>query len=252
MESIPKNIILDLLPAVIAGEASEESIALVEAYAKHDDQIAEFLSTGSLGDDLISSEINVPEDLEMRTLKRVHRSIRQQMWVVALATASLLLIPMVAMMLTNEVNWGLLDFIVMGALFMGTGMAYVLISKMSERIAYKAGVGVAVLAGLLLISINLAVGFIGSEGNSANLLYASVFFVAILGMHFARYRAEGMARTMFITALVQMLVPVVALIFWRPAMEASPGILGIFIINAIFAGLFIGSGLLFRRAGRTL
>ncbi|NQV49585.1 MAG: hypothetical protein HQ507_03770 [Candidatus Marinimicrobia bacterium] len=172
------------------------------------------------------------------------------MWYVALATASILTLPLVAMLFTSEVNWGLFDFIVMGILLFGTGLTYILISKMSDSFAYKSAVGVAVVAGLLLIWINLAVGIIGSEGNLANLLYAGVFAVGIAGARIARLKPQGMARTMFTTALAQMLVPVIALIFWRTTLEDSPGILGVLIMNAFFAGLFIVSALLFRSVAR--
>ena len=41
---------------------------------------------------------------------------------VALATAFILLLPLVAMQITDEVDWGLADFAVAGALLGGTGL----------------------------------------------------------------------------------------------------------------------------------
>jgi hypothetical protein len=177
----------------------------------------------------------------MRTLKRVHRTIRRQMICVALATASILIIPMVAMLFTSKVNWSVFDFIVMGILLFGTGLTYVLISRLSNRIAYRAAVGIAVLTGFLLIWINLAVGIIGSENNPANQLYIGVLAVGIIGAFIARLRPHGMARTLFATALAQMLVPVIALLIWKPSMEDPPGIVGVIILNAFFAALLIVS-----------
>jgi hypothetical protein len=250
MESVPRNVILDLLPAYIAGEASEESRALVEKFARNDPQIAKLIRTGRLEPAAISPEMATPDDLEMKTLKRIRRSIRRQMWYVALATASILMVPLVAMQFTDEVNWNLFDFIVMGILLFGTGLTYVLISRISDDIAYRAAVGVAVLTGFLLIWVNLAVGIIGSENNPANLMYMGVLAVGIIGTGIARLRPRGMARTLFVTALAQMLVPVIALIIWRPSLDEPPGIVGVFFLNAFFAGLFVVSALLFRRAAR--
>ena len=251
MEPVPRNIILDLLPAYIAGEASEESRALVEEFAQNDPQIANFIRTGKLETDPISPNTVVPDDLEMKTIKHVRHSIRLQIWYVAFATSAILVAPLVIMQFTNEVNWGIFDFIVMGILLFGAGLAYVLISRISESIAYRTAVGVAVVAGLLLIWINLAVGIIGSEDNSANLLYIGVLAIGIIGAGISRLQPLGMARTMFTTAFVQMLVPVIVFIIWRTSLEESPGIVGILGLNAFFAALFILSALLFRRVARS-
>jgi hypothetical protein len=186
----------------------------------------------------------------MKTLKHIHRSIRRKIWFVAFATVSVLMIPLIAMQFTEEVNWNLFDYIVMGILLFGTGLAYVLISGVSENYAYRIAVGIAVAAGFLLIWLNLAVGIIGSEDNPANLLYVLVLIVGIVGAGFARFQPRGMSHTLFAAALMQMLVPVIAMIIWRPSLEDSPGIVGVFILNAFFAGLFIISALLFRHAAQ--
>ncbi len=250
MESIPRNIILDLLPAFIAGEASEETRNLVEKYAQHDPEIARLIRSGRLEPASISPKISAPDALEMKTMKRVRRSIRLQMLYVAIGTASILLIPLIAMMFTNEVNWNLFDFVVMGVLLFSTGLAYVLISRVSDSTAYRIAVGIAAAAGLLLIWVNLAVGIIGSENNPVNLLYFGVLAVGFIGAGIARFRARGMVLALLAAAAAQMLVPVIALIFMRPSLNEPPGIAGVFIFNTFFAVLFVVSALLFRRAAQ--
>lgn len=250
MESVPRNVILDLLPVYIAGEASEESKALVEEFAQNDTQIAGFIRTGKLETYPISPKIAVPDDLEMKTIKHLRKGIRLQIWYVAFATAAILVAPLLAMQFTDEVSWGLLDFIVMGILLFGAGLTYVLISRISESFAYRTAVGVAVVAGLLLIWVNLAVGIIGSEDNPANQLYLGVLAIGIIGTWISHLRPHGMARTMFATALAQILVPVIVLIIWRSSLEESPGIVGVFGLNAFFAVLFVVSALLFRSVAR--
>ncbi len=245
MESVPRNVILDLLPAYLAGEASEESRALVEEFAKTDPQIARIIRTKNLDYEASSQKLAAPDDLEMKTIKRVRRSIRRQMLYVAVATASVLMVPLLAMLFTDEVNWSPFDFIVMAILLFGSGLAYVLISRLSDRVAYKAAVGVAVAAGLLLIWVNLAVGIIGSEDNLPNALYLGVLLV---GAAIVRLQPRGMALALFAAALAQMLVPVMALIFWRPSLDEPPFILRVFMLNAFFAALFVVSALQFRRA----
>ena len=250
MESIPRNVILDLLPGYIAGEVSEESKSLVEEFAQNDTKIANLIRTGKLETDPISQKTSVPDDLELKTIKHIRHSIRLKVWYVAFATAAILVAPLVAMQFTDEVNWSLSDFIVMGFLLFGTGLTYVLISRISERIAYRTAVGIAVVAGFLLIYMNLAVGIIGSENNPVNLIYLGVLAIGIIGAVISHLRPLGMARTMFTSAIAQILIPVIVLIFWRTHLEESPGIVGVFALNAFFAVLFLISALLFRSAAR--
>lgn len=168
---------------------------------------------------------------------------------IALATALILLVPFVAMQFTNEVVWTLRDFLVAGTLLFGAGLTYELVARKMAEFAYRAAVGLAVGTALVLVWINLAVGIIGTEKNPANLMYVGVLGVGAIGAIIARLRPQGMARALFATALAQMLVPVIALIFWNSqVMSEPPGVLGVFGLNAFFAMLFVGSGLLFRRA----
>lgn len=252
MESVPRNVILDLLPAYIAGEASEESRALVEEFAQNDPEIARLIQTGMSEPAETTPKVAPPDDLEMKAMKRIRRSIRRQILYVGIGTALILMIPLLAMQFTDEVNWDETDFIVMGTLLIGTGLTYVLMTRMSDSIAYKAAVGIAVATGLILIWMNLAVGLIGSEDNPANLLYGGVFAVGIIGAGIARFRARGMARALFATAIAQLLVPVIALIIFRPPVSfGDPGVVGVFILNGFFAALFAVSALLFRQASAT-
>lgn len=248
MEPLSRNVIIDLLPAYIAGEASEETRRLVEEYAARDPRIAELLRSDALRTVPLPSGIEAPGDLEMKTIHRVRRSIRRQMMYVALATASLLLVPLVAMQFTGEVQWSPFDFIVMGLLLFGTGLTYVLLSRLSDSRAYRVAIGIAVVTGLFLIWINLAVGIIGSEDHPANTLYAAVLFIGVLGAGFSRFRAKGMARTLFAVAIAQFLVPLIALAVWRPVLDDPPGFVGVFMLNAGFSVMFTISGLLFRAA----
>ncbi|MFT5450895.1 MAG: hypothetical protein ACI9N9_000375 [Enterobacterales bacterium] len=52
---------------------------------------------------------------------------------VALITAIILLIPLVAMQFTNEVNWDLTDFILMGFLLFSMGSLFIIISRKIHR-----------------------------------------------------------------------------------------------------------------------
>jgi hypothetical protein len=176
-------------------------------------------------------------------------TLTQSITRLALATAFLLLIPLVATQFTQEMAWTLEDFVLAGVLLFGTGLVYVLVARKWNNTRYRLAVGLAVMAGLLLVWGNLAVGFIGNEDNPANLLYGGVLAVAFIGALAARFRPRGMAHAMFAAALVQFLVPLVAAAIWRP--EVNLGMVQVIALNTVFAMLWVGSGVLFRRASAT-
>jgi hypothetical protein len=174
---------------------------------------------------------------------------------IALAVAVILLLPLLAMQITDEAAWGMADFAVVGALLFGAGLAYELITRKAGALAYRAAVGVALAAALLLVWMNLAVGLIGSEDNPANLMYIGVLAIEIIGALMARFRPRGMALALFATAIAQAVVPVIALIIGKlqvTSVEALWYVLGVLGVNALFVMLFVGSALLFRHANATL
>ena len=167
-------------------------------------------------------------------------------WAVA---ALILLLPLVTMQFTDEVDWDESDIIVMGAMLFGACGAYELAARMTGNIAYRAAVGVALVAAFILIWMNLAVGIIGSEDNPANLMYGGVLAVALLGALVVRFRPHGMARTLAATALAQALVGAIALIAGLGSTGANwPGV--IVVLTGFFAALWLLSAWLFRKAAQ--
>lgn len=79
---------------------------------------------------------------------------------VVLITVVILLLPLIAMRFTDEVNWDVADFAVAGALLLSAGLTFVWAAGKTDSIAYRAAIGVAVAAALLLVWIELAVGII--------------------------------------------------------------------------------------------
>ena len=81
---------------------------------------------------------------------------------ILLIVAFLLLIPLIAMQFTNEVNWTLSDFIVAGVLLLGTGLIFDLVLRKTKNTKYRIAISVAVLIILLLVWAELAVGIFGT------------------------------------------------------------------------------------------
>jgi hypothetical protein len=75
-------------------------------------------------------------------------------------TASILMIPLVAMQFTQEVDWKLLDFVLMGILISGTGLLIVIASRKIKNINHRALAIVALIATLLIVWVHLAVGIV--------------------------------------------------------------------------------------------
>ncbi|MBD2721490.1 hypothetical protein [Hymenobacter armeniacus] len=178
-------------------------------------------------------------------------SLSKSFLFVALATAALLLVPVVAMQFSAEVQWTWFDFVVAGGLLFGAGSLFVLVARQATSTTYRLAAAVAVAAGLLLVWANLAVGLVGSEDNPANLLYVSVLAVALVGALAARFRPQGMSRAMFGAALAYVLVTLIALFVWKPtgaAAEPSVHLANVLVANGAFAAIWALSGWLFQRA----
>lgn len=176
---------------------------------------------------------------------------RRRPWRIAawVAAGLLLLVPLIAMRFTDEVNWTTSDFVFAAVLLFGSLGVYELAARTRDGTVYRAAVGVALAAAVLLIWINGAVGIIGSENNDANLMYGGVLAVGIIGAAIARVRPAGMAWAMVATALAQALVAAIALMAgWGTEGQNWPqDIVG---VTAIFVAMWVTSAGLFRQAAR--
>lgn len=82
--------------------------------------------------------------------------------IILLSVTFLLLIPLVAMQFTNEVNWTLSDFGIAGILLFGTGLLAELALRVFPWKTYRLAVCGGLLLLLCLVWLELAVGIFGS------------------------------------------------------------------------------------------
>ncbi len=75
---------------------------------------------------------------------------------------ALLLIPLVAMQFTNEVNWSLFDFIIAAVLLFGTGFVIDLVIGKTKNIKYRVAILILMVIAFILIWAELAVGVFGT------------------------------------------------------------------------------------------
>ena len=81
---------------------------------------------------------------------------------ILLTVGLLLMIPLIAMQLTNEVNWSLFDFIIMGAMLTITGLLGGVIFKRVKNSGYRLILYITLAMLFLLIWAELAVGIFGT------------------------------------------------------------------------------------------
>jgi hypothetical protein len=162
--------------------------------------------------------------------------------------AGLLLLPATAMQFTGEVNWTVSDFLFMAMMISCVGLGIELAVRASRSSRYRAGAAVSLLTGFLVIWANGAVGIIGDEGDTANLLFFGVIGLAVGGAFLARFRPGGMARAAAIAAAAQFAVPLIAMARWSIPLTAD--VTKTLLFNTVFAALWLLSAWLFRQASR--
>ena len=74
----------------------------------------------------------------------------------------ILFIPLIAMQFTDEVNWTLIDFVIAGGLLIGTGLICEFTLRKIKKTKYRIVIILSIIAVLLLIWAELAVGIFGS------------------------------------------------------------------------------------------
>lgn len=80
----------------------------------------------------------------------------------ALTVAMILLIPIIAMQFTDEVNWNRSDFIAAGVLLLGTCLMCELVIRMVKNLKYRIALCGALVLILIMIWLEFAVGVFGT------------------------------------------------------------------------------------------
>jgi hypothetical protein len=167
--------------------------------------------------------------------------LRKTMLRVALVALGLLMVPLVASQVVDGWNWNPWGYVFVYVLFFGTGLAYALIARKMGAWSYKAGVGLALVAGFGLGWSNMV--HVADSENPANLVYYSVLAVGALGAWLTRLEARGLARTLFAMAATLALIALI-LPSGAPPYLARNMAIG----HGVLVALFTASGLLFRHA----
>lgn len=84
---------------------------------------------------------------------------------VTIGTLLILSIPFVAMQLTDKVDWGVVDFVIIGTLLVAAGVVFELILKKAQTTTQKLAFGILLLLAVLYVWAELAVGIFTDLGS---------------------------------------------------------------------------------------
>ena len=164
------------------------------------------------------------------------------------AAGLILLLPLVAMQFTEEVNWSVADFAFMAVLILAVGIPLEIAVRKATLPTYRLAVAVALFTAFCLVWANGAVGIIGAENNPINLLYWGVLGVGLVGAAGARFRAQGMAAAIAVMAIAQAAIALGAIVAGAGGPASGP--LEITLVNGMFVALWLLSAALFQRAAK--
>lgn len=85
-------------------------------------------------------------------------------WLAA-AVAAILMMPLIAMQFTDDVNWSPFDFLVAAVLLFGAGTLFILVARKTPNTSKRIAIGVLVSIVLIYIWAELAVGIFTNLGN---------------------------------------------------------------------------------------
>lgn len=81
--TLSRDVILDLLPLYMSGDASDATRLVVDEYLRGDPELAAQVRAGAAF--RIEPETTIPPDLEMRALRRTRRRLATMRWLFGLA-----------------------------------------------------------------------------------------------------------------------------------------------------------------------
>ena len=201
-------------------------------------------STGTLGGDCSGSRCGSFARRWWESLGRTQLRMAQlgkTMLRVALGALAVWMVPLVASQFFEDWHWGVGGFVRVYVLFFLTGMVMALVARRMGVWSYKAGVGLALVAGFALGWSTMVQ--VADSGHPERLWYHSVLVVGAIGACLARLKAPGLAWTLFAMAATLALIAV-TLPSGAPPDMARRMAIG----HGVYVALFTASGLMFRHA----
>ena len=91
--NVTKDVVIDLLPAYLSGEASADTRALIEEVAAREPAVARLIESARRegSEPMLQQPLVLPPDLERETVSRTRSALQWRSWLLALAITCTLL-----------------------------------------------------------------------------------------------------------------------------------------------------------------
>ena len=167
---------------------------------------------------------------------------------ILLITLLLLVIPATGNQTVEGWNWSFFDFMWAGAMIAGVQFAYHAFVTKVHNHTYKLATMLGLGATFVLLWINAAVGIAGDDDGINMIFFLGILGTLGVGSLLTKGKPRGMAKVLYAVAFMTLLIPTIALMLARVVYGIYPHMIKAYILCGIFAVLFVGSGLLFRKA----
>ena len=101
---VTRNVIADLLPLYVAGEASADTRALVERFYEENPELARQMSASEASTPRFDTTFDIAQEAEMRTIHRTRTLVKRRSMLLAFGILFTLL-PLSVSFDTNGVRW---------------------------------------------------------------------------------------------------------------------------------------------------
>lgn len=165
---------------------------------------------------------------------------------VVLSPVPMLLVALLGNTFVEGWNWPPRAFALLWTVLAVVALVYKLIAtRPGASPAQRLAAALGVLTGFVIFWMSIGPKIIGEE-NPGNLLYLLAILLGLIGVGFSRFRPARLAKVAFGMAAALLIIPVVAVLLWPSNFDH--GYPRVQLTSAVFATVFVASGLLFRQA----
>lgn len=144
------------------------------------------------------------------------------------ALGALLVLPAIAMRVTEKVVWTASDFVFAAIILAALGIGGEIALRVGKNAPQRVGIGIAALGGFLTVWVNGAVGMLGSENEATNLAFIGLVGAGIVLSFAVWFRPAKMRWIVAALSAGQFAVGIAAGLWTMPGHAIEWGVLAFF------------------------